>query len=100
MTMAYLHRYGWIVMMLICSAIWAEQIFYILGTGFIGFSIWSFIGYQHKWKHIYCSYQNAYHEKMTPHSIQWNKIKKSDALGVPLIFFILGIASLCFILFA
>ena len=97
--LAYLHRYGWIVIMLACIAIWIEQIFYILGAGCIGFSIWSLIGYKCKWKHIYCSYQNAYREKMTPHSIRWHKIKKSDALGVPLIFLVFGIISLLLMIF-
>ncbi len=92
--LAYLHRYGWIVTLMVCIAIWTEQIFFILGTGFIIFSIWSLIGYASKWRHIYCSFQNAYHKKMTPNSIQWHKIKKSDALGVPLFFFALGTALL------
>ena len=97
--LAYLHRYGWIVIMLACIAIWIEQIFYILGAGCIVFSIWSLIGYKCKWRHIYCSYQNAYREKMTPHSIRWHKIKKSDALGVPLIFLVFGIISLLLMIF-
>ena len=67
--------------------------------GCIGFSIWSLIGYKCKWRHIYCSYQNAYHEKMTPHSIRWHKIRKSDALGVPLIFLVFGIISLLLMIF-
>ena len=97
--LAYFHRYGWIAIMLACIAIWNEQIFYILGAGCIGFSIWSLIGYKCKWRHIYCSYQNAYYEKMTPHSIRWHKIKKSDALGVPLIFLVFGIISLLLMIF-
>ena len=98
-TLAYLHRYGWIIIMLVCIAIWIEQIFYILGAGCIGFSVWSLIGYQLKWRHIYCSYQNAYREKMTPYSIQWHKIKKSDAIGVPFIFLFIGIVSLLLMIF-
>ena len=85
--------------MLICIAIWAEQTVYILGIGFIGFSIWSLIGYKRKWRHIYCSYQNAYREEMTPHSIQWHKIKKSDAIGGPVIFLAMGIILLLLMIF-
>ena len=90
--LAYFHRYGWIAVMMICFAIWSEQMMCILSVGSIAFAIWSLIGYNRKWKHIYCSFQNAYHQKMTPNNIQWHKIKKSDAYGVPLIFLILGLA--------
>ena len=89
---AYFHRYGWIAVIMICVVIWTEQMMLIFSCGSIAFSIWSFIGYKMKWTHIYCSFQNAYHQKMTPNNIQWHKIKKSDAYGVPLIFFVLGIA--------
>ena len=90
--LAYFHRYGWIAVMTICVVIWSEQMMYILSVGSIAFAIWSFIGYKRKWKHIYCSFQNAYRQKMTPNNIQWHKIKKSDAYGVPLILLILGLA--------
>ena len=94
MALAYFHRYGWIAAMMICVAVWLEQMICILSVGSIAFSVWSFVGYKNKWKHIYCSFQNAYHQKMTPNNIQWHKIKKSDAYGVPLIFLIIGLALL------
>ena len=61
--LAYFHRYGWIVAMMICAAVWFEQIICIFSVGCITFSFWSFIGYKNKWKHIYCSFQDAYHQK-------------------------------------
>ena len=94
MALAYFHRYGWIAAMMLCIAIWPRQMFCIFSVACLSFSVWSFIGYKKKWKHIYCSYQNAYHQKMTPNNIQWHKIKKSDAYGVPLVFFIIGLALL------
>ena len=60
----------------------------------IAFSIWSFIGYKLKWKHIYCSFQNAYHKKMTPNKIRWDQIRKTDAYGMPMVFLVLGTALL------
>ena len=92
--LAYFHRYGWIAAMMVAIAMWPKQMLFILPVACLSFSVWSFIGYKKKWKHIYCSFQNAYHQKMTPNSIQWNKIKKSDAYGVPLVFFIIGLALL------
>ena len=38
------------------------------------------------------SYQNAYHQDMTPDMVNWRKVRKSDAYGVPIIFIVLGIA--------
>ena len=96
--LAYFHRYGWIASIIVCVAIWIEQMTYILSFGCIAFSVWSFVGYTNKWKHIYCSFQEAYHQKMTPGNIQWHKIKKSDAYGVPLLFFIFGLALLIIML--
>ncbi len=92
--LAYFHRYGWIAAMIACIAIWTEKIVSILCAGCIIFSVWSFVGYKCKWKHIYCSYQNANHKKMTPNSVRWHRVKKRDAYGVPLIFFILGLMML------
>ena len=94
--LAYFHRYGWIATMVVCMLFWPYQMFYTMGIGMLIFALWSFIGYKRKWRHIYCSYQNAYHQKMTPHSVSWNQIRKGDAYGVPLIFFVLGLAMLCF----
>ena len=92
--MAYFHRYGWIAAMMVCIAIWPKQMFLIFSVACLSFSVWSFIGYKKKWKHIYCSFQNSYHQKMTPNNIQWHKVKKSDAYGDPLIFLIIGLALL------
>ncbi len=93
--LAFFHRYGWIAVMLICIAVLPEKMLCILGTGFIVDAIWSFVGYKLKWRHVYCSYQNAHRKNMTPHSIRWHLIKKSDAYGAPLISLIIGLACLC-----
>ena len=94
MALAYFHRYGWIAAILMCVAIWPEQLMYVLSIGPILFSAWSLIGYKCKWKHIYCSFQNAYRQKMTPHCVRWHQVKKSDAYGIPLLFLVLGLAML------
>ena len=92
--LAYFHRYGWIAVMTGCILIWPAFALYILCVGFLIFSIWSFIGYKCKWKHIYCSHQNSSHQKMTPNAIHWNQIEKSEAYGIPLIFFAFGMVGL------
>lgn len=89
--LALFHRYGWIIVMLLCITFLPVNRFYTAGAFLLIYSIWSFVGYKCRWKHIYCSYQNAYHKKMTPDSINWNQIKKRDAYSVPLIFLIFGL---------
>ena len=92
--LAYFHRYGWIVLMLICTRIWRSRIAGIMGGFMVAVALWSFVGYQLEWRHIYCSYQEANHQKMTPNFIRWHTVKKSDAYGVPIVFLILGTAAL------
>ena len=92
--LAYMHRYGWIAILFGCIAIFPRAVFIFFGVGFIVSAIWSFVGYKLRWKHIFCSYQNAYHVPMTPNNIRWGWVKKSDAYGIPIIEFIIGVASL------
>lgn len=96
--LAYLHRYGWIGVMFGFMLAFPRASFYIFSIGFIAFSIWSFVGYKCRWRHIFCSYQNAYHMKMTPDYIDWDWVEKKDAYGVPLIFMVLGLACLCVVI--
>jgi len=92
--LAYFHRYGWIAAMMVCAVLWVEKMIWIFAAGCLIFSVWTFVGYRCGWKHIYCSFQDACHQKMTPDQVQWHKVKKSDAYGTPLIFFLLGLALL------
>lgn len=96
--LAYFHRYGWIVTMLLCMKF--VNPYLVVGVFCLAFSVWSLIGYKLKWKHIYCSYQNASHKKMTPESVDWTNIRKSDTIGIPVIFLIISlIMFFCFGLF-
>lgn len=92
--LALFHRYGWIAVMACCTLAWREYAVQIIGISHMLFAVWTFVGYKLQWKHIYCSYQNASHQKMTPNSIQWHTVKASDAYGIPLIFLILGLLCL------
>ena len=98
--LAYTHRYLYPIFALALPLTlilmgWIKELgFLLIGINLLLLAIYDIIGYLCKWKHLYCSFQNAYHQKMTPNSIQWNKIKKSDAYGVPLVFFIIGLALL------
>ena len=97
--LAYLHRYGLIAVLCVFLAVFqADTDLLYMGIFLLVYSVWTFVGYRWKWEHIYCSYQNAYHEKMTPNSIHWDHIKLSDAYGIPLIAFLVGLA--CVLVYA
>lgn len=68
----------------------------LLGFSMILFGGYELIGYRLKFRHIFCSYQDAYHLKMTPEKIEWEKLRKADVYGVPLIFITFGIISLVY----
>lgn len=70
-----------------------RQLVLLMGVHCLLFGIYSFFGYVFRWKHIFCSYQNSNHTRMTPSRINWNTIKKSDCIGVPIIFAVLGFAA-------
>ena len=89
--LAYFHRYGWWVVMAGLVLIMPERILYILGACSVLFSIWSLIGYKLKWKHIYCSFQNAHRKTMTPHNVRWGQMKKSYGYTIPLVFLVCGL---------
>jgi len=57
-------------------------------------AVYLLIGAIFHFRHIYCMYQNANHQEMTPNKIYWNSMKNSDIYGVPIIFIIIGIAGL------
>ena len=97
--LAFFHRYGWIAVMFLFAAIFNDYAIHVLTGGFMIFSIWTFVGYKCKWKHIFCSYQDTYHAKMTPGAIDWDWVKKKDAYGVPLIFLVVALIGIAVILF-
>lgn len=88
--LAYFHRYGCFALMLLLLFFSYNMI--LFGSSLLVYAAYSLFGYLFRWKHIYCSYQNAYHQKMTPTHINWKDIKRSDAYGIPAIFFVFGVA--------
>ena len=91
--LAYAHRYVYPILIMWLPLTTGKKSTAILGMGIglILLALYDFIGYILRWKHIFCSYQNAYHQKMTPDRINWSLIKKSDAYGLPIIFGLLGL---------
>ena len=99
--LACVHRYIWPYFIIFVSlAVGGSNLLLLMGVGMVLYAAYSVIGYQLRWKHIYCSYQNAYREEMTPQHIRWGRIKKSDAYGIPAIIAVIGIGAIvCHCLF-
>ncbi len=90
--LAYANRYFYPLLILLFLSFGKLNSNYIpTGISILAFSAYELIGVLCKWKHIFCSFQNAYHQKMTPKEIDWEKISKIDAYGIPCIFAIWGI---------
>ena len=93
-SLAYLHRYGWLLGTVVCAAAFSRVRCLIFFIGSLLYAIWSFVGYKLRWKHIFCSYQIAYRKVMTPNNIRWGWVRKSDAYGVPISILIFSVAYL------
>ncbi len=87
MALAYVHRYGLIAALILTKC--ANNL-KLLGIFLLTYAVWTLVGYLLKWKHIYCSWQNAYHEKMTPSSTNWRHIDKKDVWCVTFLFCLAG----------
>ena len=89
--LAYLHRFGWSLPILLGSFLSPAIRGWIYIFVFLGYAIWSFVGYKCKWTHIYCSYQNTNNQKMTPNFVRWDNVKTSVAYGLPVLYLILAL---------
>ena len=100
--LAYLHRYVYPLLAVVLPLLAESKMNAVLymGIAFILLALYDFLGFKLRWKHIFCSYQNAYHKKMTPDHINWNSIKKSDAYGIPLLMGGLGITMMILYLYS
>lgn len=93
--LAYMHRYGWLAVMGVFCLAFRYAALYIFALGLIAMAAWSFVGYKCRWRHIFCSFQNAAHRKMTPERIDWDSVGQYDAYGLPVLFGVLGFLCLC-----
>lgn len=83
--LAYFHRYGLhLLQLLLLMALLfrsARAFAFVWSGGFILYGVWTLVGYRRRWRHIFCSFQNAHRERMTPYNIGWGRIKKSEIYG-------------------
>lgn len=94
--LAYLDRYVYPVLILLVGLL-AElfrdrnTMLCVLALGILLDGIYNLVGYLCRWKHIYLCYQSMSHTKMTPTRIEWERLAKKDAYGVPAALIIGGI---------
>ena len=96
--LAYLHCASPILGCLI-SVLLPSVTFYSFGMTFLISSIWTFIGYKRRWKHIFCSFQIMSRDpyaKMTPNSIRWGWLEKRDVYGVVILEAVCGLAMIIY----
>jgi hypothetical protein len=96
--LAYFVRYGYfaLAILVICglSAMGItkniiEIVFFIMSTLY---GMYHLLGTRFEFKHLYCSLQNAYHQKMTPNTAyDFSWVMKRDAKFIGYIFIAIGI---------
>ena len=92
--LAYLDRYVYPVLILLAGLL-AElfrdrnTMLCVLALGILLDGIYNLVGYLCRWKHIYLCYQS-----MTPTRIEWERLAKKDAYGVPATLIIGGIVGI------
>lgn len=89
--LAYFHRYVFPFVMFLVPTFLLGLLGMGLGLAAIG--LVEVIGYQLRWKHIYCAWQDAKHQPMTPGDIRWHRISKGEAYGASAVLIVLGLAA-------
>ncbi len=83
--MAYIHRYGFLILILgLLAKVTNNSNGRFLGAGIISilYALYDLIGYKLKWKHIYCSFQSLQKQRMTPDRIIWRSVDKKDVYTI------------------
>ena len=89
--LAYAHRYLFPLLIVILPLHTGQATILTMGIGFWVKSIYDFLGYKLRWKHIFCSYQDTCRKEMTPDHINWSLMKKSDAYGMSIVSGVCGL---------
>ena len=96
--LALCHRYGIIVLVVaalaVCMKLRCNYLLLILGVGFLLLAAWDTAGYFLRWRHVYCSWQNAKKRKMTPNDIRWGTVDKKEYFLCVILNVVVGIAEI------
>ena len=90
--LAYLHRYFPLSVAIFSMIPMPPSVlFCIFGGIFITLGVWTLLGYNLRWKHIFCSFQDTHRNSMTPESIRWGWVDKRELYGVSIIEIVMGV---------
>lgn len=92
--LAYFNRYLFLPLLAFASILAGKDDrmrILFLSISFFLFAVYNVVGYWCRWKHIYCAFQSACRQKMTPENIQWDKMRMGDIYGVPAVLAVLAV---------
>lgn len=94
--LAYFHRYGYFALMLVLIYTLHVDVTFLIGSMMAIDGLYTIIGTKLGFRHLYCSMQNANHQKMTPSVRRYELTRgmKEDLYGIGGIFTFLGLALL------
>ena len=99
--LAYAHRYLYPIALILASFSAGKGLALpVLGAGLILLALHDVLGYRLRWRHLFCSLQNAHYQPMTPRKINWKQFKSREVYGAAAVCGILGLVMiLCHFLF-
>ncbi|MBP3493973.1 MAG: hypothetical protein IKV68_00640 [Oscillospiraceae bacterium] len=92
--LAFVHHYVFPVLVFGTPFLCGKYAVLAMGIGLIILAAYDLLGYLRQWKHIYCSWQKAHRQRMTPDDIRWSYIKKQEIYGVVAVTSFVGIVSI------
>ena len=89
-------RYGIIVVivtgLVLCMKLRRNYLLLIMGVGFLLLAAWNTTGYFLRWRHVYCAWQNAKKQRMTPNDIRWGTVDKREYIICVAMDAVMGVA--------
>lgn len=76
--LAYAYRYVCPILILLSPIFAKKYSLLVIGIGCLLFAAYRVIGYNFRWKHIFCALQLEHRQDMTPNDVRWHMIKKAD----------------------
>ena len=92
--LAFAYRYVYPILIMLSPIFAREYSFLVMGIECLIYAAYTVIGYQCRWKHIFCAWQLLHRQSMTPNDIRWHMIKKSDIYSLFAVFDVMGIGGI------
>jgi len=89
--LAYAYRFVYPILIMLSPIFAKEYSLLVMGIGLLLYAAYTVIGYQCRWKHIFCAWQLLHRQSMTPNDIRWHMIKKLDVYSLFAMFDVIGV---------